>query len=451
MGFGKTLQRVALVALTCAGLAGCGRDSGVLEPWPLDDDPVVFADAFTGRVEFQAFGNSKLDALGTDAAEQYLGAGCLRVTVPGPGAYAGGAFVASRARDLSGYNALTFYVKASRAVTVDVVGLGNDNTGGSRHEASTSGLPVTTAWRKVVVPIPDPDRLTHERGLFFFAAAPQGGAGYTLWFDEVRFEKVAGIESPRPAITPQTIQWFVGSTVSLTGTRTTFRVDGADLVVQHMPGYFDYASSDSTVAVARDGRIEVLGTGTASITARLDTTRATGAVTLNAAPFSPGLAPRPGVPAADVISLFSDAYANVPVDKWSADWDVAETAEIPLGSERVRRYTNMSFAGIEFISRPVDASAMGYFHMDVWAPAGTTFRVKLVDFGPNGVFGGGDDSQHELTWNAASIPRFRTNAWLGLEVPLSAFTGLTRRAHLAQLILSGDTRTLYVDNIYFHR
>ena len=34
--------------------------------------------------------------------------------------------------------------------------------------------------------------------------------------------------------------------------------------------------------------------------------------------------------------------------------------------------------------------------------------------------------------------------------PLSSFVNLTTRSHLAQLILSGDVGTLYVDNIYFH-
>ncbi len=57
----------------------------------------------------------------------------LKISVPKrddpDGGYAGGAFVAQNARDLSGYNALTFWAKASRAEVFDVVGFANDNTG----------------------------------------------------------------------------------------------------------------------------------------------------------------------------------------------------------------------------------------------------------------------------------------------------------------------------------
>ncbi|MCB0314833.1 MAG: hypothetical protein KDH84_16510, partial [Calditrichaeota bacterium] len=38
-----------------------------------------------------------------------------------------------------------------------------------------------------------------------------------------------------------------------------------------------------------------------------------------------------------------------------------------------------------------------------------------------------------------------------LDIPLADFTGLTSRAHLAQLVLSGDLSTVYVDNVYFRR
>ncbi len=448
----RTSMRLAgATALLALATAGCSRDPGPLKPWPLSTDPVVFEDAFTGAVEFQAFGNSQLDALGTDNTEQYLGTGCIRVTVPA-GNYAGGAFVTTQPRDLTGYDALTFYARASRAVTMDVAGLGNDNTGTSRFEARRNAIPLTTAWTKIVVPIPLAARLTAERGLFFFAAAPQGGSGYVVWFDDIRFERLASVMNPRPAITPQTLNTFVGATATVTGTQTTFDVGASDsVVVGHMSGYFGFASSDPAVATVTDGTIRVVGAGTASITATLGETPARGAVTVNAAPFTPGLAPVPTVPAANVISLFSNAYANRPVDKWSADWDRADLTNLNIAGDDLKLYTNLVYAGIEFTSNTIDATAMTHFHMDVWVPSGTTFRVKLVDFGADGIYLGGDDSESELTFNAASTPALVTGSWVGLEVPLADFTGLLARAHLSQIILSGDTRTVYVDNIYFHR
>ena len=47
------------------------------------------------------------------------------------------------------------------------------------------------------------------------------------------------------------------------------------------------------------------------------------------APVSPNAPPaRPNLPAGNVISLFSNAYTNVTVDKWSADWDAADVADV---------------------------------------------------------------------------------------------------------------------------
>jgi hypothetical protein len=95
---------------------------------------------------------------------------------------------------------------------------------------------------------------------------------------------------------------------------------------------------------------------------------------------------------------------------------------------------------------------MTHFHLDVWIPDVTTFKVKLVDFGADGAFDGGDDVEHELTFDGASTPAMVAGSWVGLDIPLASFTGLTTRAHLAQLIVSSNSRaTAYVDNVYFHR
>ena len=168
------------------------------------------------------------------------------------------------------------------------------------------------------------------------------------------------------------------------------------------------------------------------------------------APAEP--APAPPHPADNVISLFSDAYDDVTVDTWSADWDQAAVEDVEIAGDAVKKYTNLAFAGIEFTSAPIDAADMTHFRMDIWTPDPTAdpaaFRVKLVDFGANGVWdGGGDDSEHEVTITAAE--GLATGQWVQLDLPLSAFSGLAAREHLAQLIISADPNTVFVDNVYF--
>ncbi|MCC7142565.1 MAG: hypothetical protein IT349_10750, partial [Candidatus Eisenbacteria bacterium] len=85
-------------------IGGCTRDTSHLEPVPPNTDPLVFADGFGEGVDFQAFLGSDLTALSFDTNEHYQGTTSLKVAVPGPGNYAGGAFPTGSIRDLSGYN-----------------------------------------------------------------------------------------------------------------------------------------------------------------------------------------------------------------------------------------------------------------------------------------------------------------------------------------------------------
>ena len=450
----RSLFRGVALLLALLALAGCERSTKGLSPYPLSTDPVVFDDTFGAGVDYLAFLGSKLDAVSIDATERHSGTASMKVTVPAAGnpaaTYAGGGFVSNVVRDLSGYDALTFWAKASRAVTFDVAGLGNDVTGTSRFEARRSAIAMTTTWTRYVIPIPLPARLTAERGLFFIAEGPEGGLGCDVWFDDVRFERTGSITNPRPSMTSRALTAFVGGSVSPTGTQTIFNVGGADVTVGHFPWYFDFDSSNPSVAVPATAGISVTGPGSASVTARLGIVAATGTVTINAIAPPPTPAPTPTLPAADVISLFSNTYPNRVVDTWSATWDAADVTDLRVSGNDIKGYTNMVFAGIEFITSQVNATAMTHFHIDAYLPSGSTLRLKLVDFGPNGVFGGGDDAEQELTFDASTTPAITPGQWSQLDIPLSSFTNLTSRANLAQMTLAG-TSTLFVDNVYLHR
>jgi hypothetical protein len=164
-------------------------------------------------------------------------------------------------------------------------------------------------------------------------------------------------------------------------------------------------------------------------------------------------APTPDRSAGKVISLFSAPYDRVVVDTWSASWDEADYEQIELNDDSVKVYTNLNFAGIEFTTQTIDVTGMTHFHMDVWTADNLTapavFKIKLVDFGADGAFAGGDDTEHEISLNNESTPSMTASSWNSLDVPLSDFVNMTGREHVAQLIISGDPNTVYVDNVYF--
>ena len=162
----------------------------------------------------------------------------------------------------------------------------------------------------------------------------------------------------------------------------------------------------------------------------------------------------PTYDAGDVISLFSNVYTNHPVDTWSAGWDQADVTDIQIAGDDVKLYEYLNYAGIEFTSTTVDATAMTHFRLDFWTPDATdlpaVFKIKLVDFGADGVWGG-DDVEHELFIDANYSTPLQSETWVTFDLPLTEFPGLTTRGHVAQLIISGDPNTVYIDNVLFHQ
>ncbi|MYC88787.1 MAG: hypothetical protein F4X22_11175 [Gemmatimonadales bacterium] len=446
--------RAALAALAVG--TGCGRDLTSLDPATFPPEAEIFYDDFRPGLHYSAFGGSKVDALDIERDEVYRGTAALRFSVPAPsdpsGGFAGGAFFSEVARDLSGFDALTFWARASTAATLDRVGIGNDNSGTSRFPANLDNLPLSTRWTKYALPLPLPSVLTEERGLFLVADASEYEVGYDLYFDDVQFERLGTIINPRPVIPSRTISGEVGGTLTVGGTQVIFDVNGADVTVGVAPSYFTFTSSDPAVAsVLPDGSISLVRPGTATITAMLGSTLAAGALTVNIDSPPADVPPVPMVPAEAVISLFSDAYDDVHVDTWSAEWDQADVADVVLAGNPVKKYSNLAFAGIEFTSSLIDATSMTHLHVDLWTNDASDFRIKLVDFGADGAFGGGDDREHEITLGPGSTPSIAPRNWNTLDLPLDAFSGLGTRGHLAQLIISGASPTVYLDNIFFFR
>ena len=167
---------IALItAMTLAGSGSCTRDFEELELASYPTTPEVFIDGFSAGLNYAAFGGSKVTAFDVDKEVKYEGSASMRFEVPDyedpQGAYAGGAYFTTVARDLSGYDALTFWARASKSATIDLVGFGND-LGESKYLVSMQNVAVNSNWKKYIIPIPDPSRLTQEKGMFFYSEGP---------------------------------------------------------------------------------------------------------------------------------------------------------------------------------------------------------------------------------------------------------------------------------------
>ncbi len=158
-------------------------------------------------------------------------------------------------------------------------------------------------------------------------------------------------------------------------------------------------------------------------------------------------APTPTYNPTNVISMFSNPYTNVSVDTWQAPWSQGTLSNLQIAGNDTKKYTDLNFVGIETLGANIlNVSAMTHLRIDAWTANITTLKIKLVDFGADMAYAGGDDSEHELSF--API----LEQWNTYDIPLSNFTSLNSTQHIAQLIISGApvaSGVVYIDNVLF--
>ncbi len=457
------IKNTLLLLLAFAITASCERNlSDETDFATFSKNAEVYVDGFSAGLQYFPFEGSKFDAFSVDTEVKYSGATSMRLDVPNfgdpGGAYAGAIFPDEAGRNLTEYDALTFWAKASQAGTINEIGFGND-FGENRYLVTKANLRVSTAWTKYTIPIPNPDKLTLEKGMFWYAEGPENENGYTIWIDELKYEKLGTIAQPKPAILngeDEVRQGFLGDQNTLSGLTQTFNMaSGLNETVSAAPGYFDFNSSDVNVAqVNESGVVSILSVGTAKITASLGGVIAKGSLTLNIQ-GSFDLAPVPIRAASDVISIFSDAYTNVPVDFYNGFWEpfqTTESADFSIDGDNILNYTNFNFVGNQFSNPTVDATAKPNFHVDLYIPGAIDPAVNLLitlkDFGDDGADGGGDDEIQQIFFVNSD---FVGDEWSSFDIPITLINKDRIGLIIYENINGSPLSNFYVDNIYFYK
>ncbi|MGB5189145.1 carbohydrate-binding protein [Robiginitalea sp.] len=448
-------------------LSACEREvSDEVKFATFPDNPEVFIDGFSGGLEYLPFDGSKLDAFSVDPDVKYAGTTSMRFDVPNfgdpSGSFAGAVFPDMGGRDLSGYDALTFWAKATEAAIVNEIGFGVD-FGENKYRVNAENIRLGTGWAKYIISIPDPFLLTVEKGMFFYAAGPQDGDGFTFWIDELQFERLGTLGQPKPAIfngEDRVETTFLDVQIPITGLTHTINLGaGGNRTVSAAPAYYDFSSTDNEVArVSESGVITIVGNGTATITALLAGVKAAGSLTVEVegsfqtAPLPPARNPE------DVISVFSDAYANVPVEYYNGFFtpDGQTTlggADINIGGDNVIRYTDLNFVAIKTLNT-VNANAMTHYHLDIQVEdpqisPSDFIRVLLVDAGPDNVIGTGDDTEAFVEFDNETLI---SRQWVSLDIPLTDFVGMnTGNLALYFFVSDATISNILLDNIYFYK
>lgn len=442
----------------------CERDiSEDVEFATLDNTGEIFTDSPIGLGSdfYFPFLGSKATAWSVDNSLGYESEASMRFDVPNAndpeGSYAGAIFrIDGAGRDLTEYDALTFWAKASQGVNIGEFGFGQDFLE-NKHQVNISNVTLSTNWVKYIIPIPDATKLFDERGMFWYSAGTQetGGFGYIFWIDDLQFEKLGTIGQVQPKIyggQDVDVQTYVGTDGIVELPTVTFNLGtGQNVTVNAARSYFDWTSSDpNIVTIDETGYAGSHSTGEAVITASSAGVQAQGSLTVTvfgAFNFAPTPTRDPG----SVISLFSDAYDDVPYDFFNGYWEpwqTTESANFEIDGDHILNYTNFNFVGNQFPT--IDATLMSHIHFDVFVPDGTVnpqLKITLKDFGPNGEDGGDDDTTLDTDFNSAQlIP----GQWNSLDIPVA---GLSPRNKFGQIIYDFNDSGLtnfYLDNIYFY-
>ncbi|MFK7906607.1 MAG: hypothetical protein AB8B69_15860, partial [Chitinophagales bacterium] len=145
-------------------------------------------------------------------------------------------------------------------------------------------------------------------------------------------------------------------------------------------------------------------------------------------------APIPTRDAANVISVFSDTYTNVPVEDLNPDWGQATVvSEESIEGNNTLVYKGLNYQGLQ-LGGSQDVSAMTHLHMDYWTANSTTLNAFLISEGP------------VETASALTVP---TSGWMSVDIPLTAFSPVDL-ASLIQFKFDGNG-DIYLDNIYFYK
>ena len=447
---------------------GCERDiSDDAAPATFAKTGEIFIDTPVGMgTDFYfPFANSYQEAVSFEG-EGFESTNSIRIDVPNPndpnGNFAGAIFrVDGSGRDLTDFDALTFYAKASRGVTVGEVGFGLDFLE-DKFRVTSEGLSIGTNWVKYVIPIPDASKLLEERGMFWYSAGTQsnGDSGYILWFDDIKFEKLGNIGQPRPLISDGfdvTVDTFIGASATVTGLSETFNLgSGLEKTIAVSPNYYEFTSSNPAVAtVSENGSINVLTSGSTVITATLNGLDAQGSLTVNSSGEFP-FAPVPTRDPSTVTSIFSDAYNSINVDFFNGFWEPFQTtlsADFAVDGDNILNYTNFNFVGNQFSSPTVDATIQSNLHVDMYIPGELPslfdFLITVRDFGEDGSDGGGDDAFQQIFINPSSFD-IEANTWISIDVPIT----MAQRDRIGLIIYENinfaTLRNFYLDNIYFY-
>ncbi len=213
-------------------------------------------------------------------------------------------------------------------------------------------------------------------------------------------------------------------------------------------------ATDSGAAVVITQATALPGDATIGVTSANGMNNETYTISFAAVGPSMGTATPPNRPAADVISIFSDAYSDIAVDTFDTSWCPGSTSDVTIAGEAMKRIDGLGCEGIDWQgARTIDASGFTHFHMDLYIEEsnliGKEINMKFSQWGGTG----GEVSAFNINvGDGAGAAQTLVNGWNIIDVVIdAAFTGDTTRNDIVQFVITSNVPTMWYDNLYLHK
>lgn len=145
----------------------------------------------------------------------------------------------------------------------------------------------------------------------------------------------------------------------------------------------------------------------------------------------------PGRVESDVISIYSGVYENLPNTDFNPNWGQSTIVSFEeIAGDSLLKYANFNYQGTQF-ENAINASEMGYLHLDLWTEDATEINVYLISTGP---------AETPFALNITS------GEWVSYDIPLTAFSEVVDLSDIIQFKFDGTGGSIfYLDNIYIYR
>jgi hypothetical protein len=299
----------------------------------------------------------------------------------------------------------------------------------------------------------------------FAANGPNSVVPITIYLDNIYFWKNPTVPGTNADLSDLKVD---GTTVAGFGPATLVYNVGLPNGTTTVPQITSVTMADATASNVITQATALPGSATVVVTSQ--NTLVTKTYTVNFSVVGPAVAAPtpPARPAADVKSIFSDAYAPIATlnyagvdgqpsndNTFNTSWCPMNTSLIQVAGNNTNVVSGAPCEGVSFLAGRFDATTFTHFHMDIYTDSPTldkSFNVKFSNW--NNGTGEANAIEFSVT-NGNFLTNPNPGTWISLDIPFSNFAiaggGSANRNDLVQFIISTNLGTVYYDNLYVHK